>query len=182
MPEEEGDEGRRGEHDGEDALQGGAGDPDQGGEEQGEPHRAKAPQDAQDLGRLPVVDIDPGERREGDVAGQDEEHARERTGPVARLLEPDVDRELERLRAGQDVAEVEGADEFVLADPLAALHQLEVHEADLSDGTSEGEPAQPQEVPEDLAHRDGLGVRGLHLDGRHDPLVHAHLAPSRVAV
>ena len=81
VPEEEGDEGRGGECDGEGALQGGAGDPDQGSEEQSEPHRAKAPQDTQDLGRLPVVDIDPGERCERDVAGQDEEHAGEGAGP-----------------------------------------------------------------------------------------------------
>jgi hypothetical protein len=58
------------------------------------------------------------------------------------------------------VAEVQRANELVLADPLPALDDLQVHEADLADWTAEGEPPELEEVPEDLGHRDLLDVVG----------------------
>src|SRR6266568_49950 len=163
--EVEGYERSDGEDDRENTLQRGTGDAHEGCQQQGEPHRAKAPQDAEDLGRLPVVNVDPGERGERDVAWQDEEDPCEDAGQVARLLVSDVDRELQRLGAGEQVAEVERADELVLADPFLALDDLQVHEADLADRATEGEPSELEEVPEDLGHRDLLDVSGWR-DGR----------------
>ena len=49
------------------------------------------------------------------------------------------------------MAEVEGAQELFLANPLLALHHLQVHQADLANRPAEGEPAELEEVPEDLA-------------------------------
>ena len=82
--------------------------------------------------------VDPRECRQGDEAGQDEEKPRQRPCEVSTLLVADVDRELQRLGSGEDVAEVQGANELLLADPFLPLDYLEVHQADLADRTAEG--------------------------------------------
>ena len=67
--------------------------------------------------------------------------------PRYALPEADVDGQLQRLRPGEHVAEVERADEFLLAHPAAALHAIQVHQADLGDRPAERQPPQLEEVP-----------------------------------
>ena len=138
MPEEEREERRQREDDGERILQRRARDPHQRGEQQGEADRPESPEDAEDLRPLAEVDVDPRQRRERDETGEDEEEARQRAGGMAALLVPDVDGELQRFRAGQDMAEVQRADELLLLDPLLPLDDLQVHQADLTDRPAEG--------------------------------------------
>src|SRR5207302_10634611 len=88
-----------------------------------------------------------------DETGEDEEKPGQRAAGIAALLVSDVDRELQRFRAGQDMAEVQRADELLLVDPLLPFDDLQVHQADLTDRPAECEPAQLEEVPEDLPHR-----------------------------
>ena len=87
-----------------------------------------------------------------DETGKDEEHTRERSGGVSALAVTDVDRKLQRLRPRKHMAEVECADEFLFVQPLLPLDDLEMHQADPADGSAESEPAQLEEVPEELPH------------------------------
>src|SRR3954463_200218 len=154
MGEEECGECSQCQRDGKRPFQRGARDPDERSEEQREAHRTEAPEDAEYLWTLAEADIDPAQRGERNETGNDEEEAGERAREMASLLVPDVDGKLQRLRAGQDVAEVERADELLLVDPLLPLDALQVHEPDLAPRSAKREPSELEEVPEDLAHRD----------------------------
>ena len=57
------------------------------------------------------------------------------------LLPANVDDELKRLGPWQDVDKVERTKEFILGDPWVPLHDLQMHQTDLSDGAAKREPA-----------------------------------------
>jgi hypothetical protein len=55
----------------------------------------------------------------------------------------DVDRDLERLRPGEHVREVQQVDELAVGEPAAALDRFLVHDPDLGDRSAEGVQADP---------------------------------------
>ena len=92
---------------------------------------------ADDPGDVAVRHVHPRQRQQHEEARQHEQHAGHE--PAAHLVqEPaEVDRELLRLRAGQQHAEVQSVQEPAVRDPATALHDLLVHDRDLAGGTAE---------------------------------------------
>jgi hypothetical protein len=69
---------------------------------------------------------------------------------------PKPDRELQRLRARQQHADVERLHECLLADPAASVDDLPMHDRDLSGGSTERHEAELQPEAE------GFPARGLY--------------------
>src|SRR6185312_1118276 len=110
-----------------------------------------------------VPDVDRREGGEVEDPGRDEENPGEHAPEHAEHTPPDEDRHLRRLRARQDVHEVEGADEVGVLQPVTPLDALVVHQSELSDRSPEGQPADPEEHPDQLGETD---IWSRHAGGR----------------
>ena len=95
----------------------------------------------------------------------------------------DVGGELLRLGAGEEHAEVQGAQELALRDPPLLLDQLAVHYRDLARGTPEvDEPEldpEPQRLPEPYRGLRAFGRLRREGFGSHRLFVLWHAAPLR---
>ena len=88
--------------------------------------------------------VDPRQRDDQHEAGEDEQPAaRDRAAHPVQAV-PEVTRELLRLRAGQRGAQAQGVEERALVDPLAALHDLAVHQIDLRERAAKRDAAESQ--------------------------------------
>ena len=114
-----------------------------------------------DRGRAPgrVDDRQPHDR---DQAGEDEQAAG-RDPAFDAMLEPaDVGRQLLRLGARQEHAEIERVEELRLVDPLALLDQLAMHDRDLARRPAEAQQRDLGPDPQRRAERDfGHAARSI---------------------
>ena len=111
--------------------------------------------------------VDPGQRHDGDQAGQHEQRAGEQ--PALGLVHQpaDIDGELLRLGAGQQGAVVERLQEAVLADPPLLLDDDAMHHRDLARRAAEGKRRDAGPYFHGLAERHAMVRRLLgHLVGR----------------
>ena len=86
-----------------------------------------------------VSRVDPAQDHDANEARQDEKRARNQTALGLVKQPSDIDRELLRLRAGQQHAEIQRMQKPVLADPFLLLDQNPVH-----DGNLPGRPPEAQ--------------------------------------
>ena len=82
--------------------------------------------------------------------------------PAAHAVQPpaEVDRELQRLGAGQQHAEIESVGESSLVDPAALIDELAVHDGDLARRSAERDEAEAQPEARRVAER-GSGPQNI---------------------
>jgi hypothetical protein len=130
------------------------GEPDHGDPDDANDGGGEALEDRADPSDVAVRHVRPGEAEDQEERRQDERDAGDQ--PAERAVEqpPDIDRELLRLRPGQERAVAEGVQEPALADPAPPIHQLVVHQGDLS--------GRPAEVHEPELHPEARGLAEAH--------------------
>src|SRR5262249_34156808 len=136
-----------------------AADAQQGGDDQRDDRGLQAGEDPGHGGHASVGRVDARKPPENEDGRNDEEGARDDSAPGPVEEPADVDRELLRLRTRQQHAEGERVEEPLLGDPAAAIHQIALHDRDLSRRPAEAHEAELDPVTERLPEADSLDQR-----------------------
>jgi hypothetical protein len=112
-----------------------------------------AVQRGRDDRHVAVGDVEPRQRDQDDDRRQHEQAARDDAAPCAMHEPTDVRRELHGLGPGQQHAIVERVQEPAFRDPASLLHELAVHDGDLSRRPAEADAAEMQPIAEGLRPR-----------------------------
>jgi hypothetical protein len=122
---------------------------------------------ALDLGERAVLDIHPRDRADDRDGRQDEARARDQQTRQTSTGVPDVDRQLGRVRARDQVRRAEQVEEVLARHPLSPSHDLVLHHRDVRRRPTERDEAELAEQARELAQRRRLRRRGFHLGMRH---------------
>ncbi len=128
-------------------------------------------EDGGDQGDMRRQRIEDGERQHDQRARHHEQETADQA--AERPVHPPADpgRELLRLGTGQQMAEIERAQEAALVDPLALVDQLAVHERDLPGRPAEAQAADAREHADEFGQgygrRSDCGHEGAPLPARH---------------
>ena len=118
---------------------------------------------AADNRRLAKGYIKPRQANQNQQRGQNEQRAGDNAALDAMHQPADVGGELLRFRAGQEHAIVQCMKKALFGDPAAFLHQLLVHDGDLTRWPAEANAAEFQPIAQRRAERDGVdGTRIGH--------------------
>ena len=126
------------------ALERARGDPLERVEDDREHRRLQPEQHARDRADIAGEDVEPAQPHDRDDAGEDEQQSGDE--PAAHAVEQpaDVGRELLRLGAGKQRAEVERVEETLLVDPAFFVDQHAVHQRDLRRRAAERQQGDPR--------------------------------------
>jgi hypothetical protein len=127
----------------------------------GDDHRLDPVQEPYRLRRRSVSHVDPGERQRDERRRQDEQRAgQDETAPAGPRV-AQVDRQLGRGGAGDEIAGAEQIEELLLGHPAPPRHDLVAHERDVRRGPAECDEAELQEERGDLAQRSRVRRSGV---------------------
>jgi hypothetical protein len=129
-------------------------------DDHGDDHRLDPAQEALRLRQPAPPDVERGDAGRQDGCRQDEAHAGHDEPRPARPPVADVDRQLGRVRAGDEIRGPEEIDELLAGEPAAPPHRLLLHHGDVGRRTAEGHRAEPQEEQRHLAQDADARVAG----------------------
>ena len=100
-------------------------------------HRRDAVEQARDLRQRAVAHVGPRDQADDDCRRQDEAAAGNEQPRPAVPRHPDVDRELGRVRARDEVGRTEVVEELIAREPRSTAHDLVLHHRDVRRGPAE---------------------------------------------
>ena len=114
----------------------------------------QAREDSRNPEKIPVGCIDHGKTPQNQNRGDHEERAGHDPAQCPVQEPADVDRELLRLRSGQEHAVAQGMEKALLRDPFLPVHEVALHDRDLAGRPAEADKSEPNPVGKRLREPD----------------------------